>query len=218
MTVPPAGGWPDGEPADLAPGGYVPLEERRRQGQGSGVVVEAEAVRSVRGNPLADVDLQIEQIANDVAVLGLVEAVKRLGATWIRLGFGGPIQLVLEPPPESVIRRLVGPRTRLRRHGADPQLPHHALPDLGILGDVVDVDGIERQPHRAQLRHEPRLRLAGTVHERAVVARDAIPVDQRPLRRDRRRRLRPGLPRGLHTLRGAHQRREDRHAQSAEKT
>ena len=215
----PAGGrLADGEPADLAGGRHVALEQGRRQGQGAGVVVEAEPIRRVGGNPLADVDVEVEEVADDVAVLGLVQPVEREGSARIRLRLGRRVQLVLEPTPEPVVGGLVGARARLRGHGPDAQLPHDGLPDLGVLGDVVDIDRVERQPHRAELRNEHRPRLVGARHDRAVVAGDAVPVEERPLGRDRRRRRpRRGLPR-RRGRRRADDDGDDRRRQSAEET
>ena len=150
-------------------------------------------VRRIGRNPFTHVDVQVEQVADDVAILGLVESVEGLRAPRVRVRLRSPVELVLQPLPERVVRRLVRSRSRLRRHGADAQLSHDLFPHVRMLGDVVDVDVIEREPDGAQLGHEQRPRLVGPAHEVSVVAGDAIAIEEGPLRGDGRGVCRPCL-------------------------
>ena len=86
----------DREPADLVGRREVALEQRRRQLQHAGDVVEAVA-RLVGRQQLGDLDVEVEQVADRVAVLGAVQAVERLGAARVRVGGGRGVELALEP-------------------------------------------------------------------------------------------------------------------------
>jgi hypothetical protein len=62
---------PTGQAAHLARRPEILLEERRRNAQHAGDVVEAEAL-VVRRQQARPVDLQVEQVADGVAVLGAI--------------------------------------------------------------------------------------------------------------------------------------------------
>ena len=170
----------DRQAADLLGGRHVALEQRGRQRQRGGDVVEAVPVGRIRRNERFDVDFQIQQVADDVAVLRLVEAVEGLRAARVRTRRGDAVQLVLEPAAEAVVGLLVGTGPRLRRHRADAQLADDLFPELGLLGQVVDVRGVEGQAHEAQLLGHHAPAVAGD--DALVVAGDAVPVEKRPLR------------------------------------
>ena len=107
---------------------------------------------------------------------------ERLRASGIRVRCRRSVELIFEPPPEAVVGGLVRSGSRLGRHGADSQLADDVFPYFGVLANVVDVDVVERQPNRAQLRHEQRPGLVRAVYEITVVTGDAILVDESPLR------------------------------------
>ena len=194
----------DRQAADLLGRRHVTLEQRGRQRQRGGDVVEAVPVGRVGRNQRLDVDLQVEQVADHVPVLRLVEPVERLRAARIRARLGDAVQLVLQPAPEAVVRLLVGARPRLRGHRADTELADHLLPQLGILGHVVHVGTVEGQSHQAQLLGHHAGAVAGD--DALVVTGDAVPIEQRPLRGD-------GRGGGLSSLR---ERRPGRHGRQRE--
>ena len=194
----------DRQAADLLGGRHVALEQGRRQRERGGYVVEAVAVRRVGRNERVDVDLQVEQVADDVAVLRLVQAVEGLRTAGIRTCLGNAVQLVLEPAAEAVVGLLVGAGAGLRRHRSDAQLADHFLPQLGVLSHIVDVRGIEGQTDEAQLLGHHAAAAAGD--HAFVVAGDAVPVEQRPLR---------GHGRGAGLL-GLRERRPDRRGRQHE--
>ena len=68
-----------GQAADLARGRQVLLEQRRRDAQHAGDVVEPVAL-IVGGQQIGDVDFEVEQVANRVAVFGPVQPMDRLDA------------------------------------------------------------------------------------------------------------------------------------------
>ena len=152
-------------PADLARGGQVALQQRRRDAEHAGDVVEAVA-GPVGRQQLRDVDLQVEEIAYGAVVLGPVEPVERLGAPRVRIVGRGPVELGLQPADETVVGRRIRPRTRQRRHRAGAQLADHGFPDVRRAGDPGHVVGIEREVGGAQP---------------LVVAGDAVAVEEDPL-------------------------------------
>src|SRR6185436_15291669 len=89
----------DRQPADLSGGVQVRLDERRREAERTGDVVEP-VRRIVRRKIRARIDREIEDIADRVGVLGAIQAMKagRRGVY-----DGGPIELVLEPGDEAVV-------------------------------------------------------------------------------------------------------------------
>ena len=130
----------DGQPGDAGRRRQVGLEQRRRQAQRSGLVVESTA-RIVRGQKLRGVHLDREQIAHDVGVLAAVRAMepgRRQAANRVA------VQLGLEPPGQRGVD--LGNRTRRagRRHQAGPQPPHAPFQDLGVIGDAGQIDSV---PH-----------------------------------------------------------------------
>ena len=151
--------------ADLARGGQVALQQRRRDAEHAGDVVEPVA-GPVGWQQLRDVDLQVEEVAHGMVVLGPVQPVERLGAPGIRIGGRRPIELGLQPADEAVVGRRVRPRARQRRHRAGAQLADHGLPDVRRIGDPAHVVRVERQARRAQP---------------LVVAGDAVAVEERAL-------------------------------------
>ena len=165
----------DREPGDparrrevaLEPAGVEPAEAH---------VVEAGA-RVVGGQQRGHVDVEVEQVADGVAVLGAVEAPQRGAPPGVGVGGGGPVELGLEVRDEPARRLAVRPRPARRRHHARPQLADDLLPDIRVVPHALEIEVVEGQPRRAQ---------------GVVVAGHAVAVEQRALRP--RRRLAGGGP------------------------
>ena len=148
----------------------------RRHRQHVGDVVEALVV-VVRREQRLGIDIEPEQVADCVAVLDPVQAV-RDGAAGVRVGGGGAVELVLEPGRDRVVGGLVGARPPDRRHHPRPELQRHLLPGVGVCAHVRGVQRLQRDGHA------PR-RVAAV-----AVARHAVAVQHRLDRRRERRRRR----------------------------
>ena len=138
----------DREPADLVGGREIALEQRRRQLQHAGDVVEAVA-RLVGGQQLGDLDVEVQQVADRVAVLGAVQAVERLRAAGVRVRRGGGVELALEPARERQAR--LGRRARLAdgRHHAGAQLADDLFPLGRVRRDLGERQRLQAQVGRA---------------------------------------------------------------------
>ena len=180
----------DREPADLARGGQVPLQRRRRDEQQLGEVVEA--ARDVVGRQQRrDVELlrkmvERQQVADGVLVFGAAETVERRAAARVRRLARGPIERRLQPADDVAVRGVVRPGAPDRRHRPRLQLADDALPRVGVMGDVRGVERVERQAGGAQLRDQHRRRRAAAVDDPLVVARHAVSVERRLHGRGRR--------------------------------
>ena len=139
----PPAGLADGEPGDGARRVEIGLEQGRRQRLRVGDVVEVGA-HLVEGQPVAGVDLQIEQIADGPGVLGPVEALEG-PAPGIRGDAGGLVELILEGLDEGAEVGLAGPARPGRRHHARPQLADHRLGDVGVVRRRRRVEALQRQ-------------------------------------------------------------------------
>ena len=173
----PEAGAPDREPGDPLGRPDVPLQQRRREVP-DGDVVEPEARRVAREQG-GHVDVEGQQVAHRVVVLGAVEPPERLGAPRVGGRRGVAVQGRLERADGRRVRRLVGPAGGDRGHLAGAQLADHPLPDLGVVGQRRAGDGVEGEPAGAGA---------------AVVARQAVALDHRPVRI--RLGLGPGSRRG----------------------
>ena len=160
-------GQPDGEPGDLARRRQVAFQEGGRDRQHRRHVVEAVLVGVVGRQQGRDVDLDLEQVAHRVAVLGPVQAVERLGAAHAGVEGGGPVEPGLEIRHQRPRVAAVGPGPPRGRHRADAQLADHLLPDRRVAREVRQVGRVEGEPRRAQP---------------LVVADDAVAVEHRPVR------------------------------------
>ena len=99
-------------------GRRVGFQQCRRDGQGTGDVVEA-SCRIIRRQKRRDIDLEIEQVADGVGVFGSIEPMEDDGA-WIDAGGG----LAIDVRFQEVAQRLVVGQWRAlhvrRRHDAGP--------------------------------------------------------------------------------------------------
>ena len=155
---------PDGEPGDLSRGRHVALEEQRRDAERVGDVVEP--VRLVVRRQRVDVDVEPQQIADGVAILGAVHAVQQR-TSGVGIGGGRAVQRGLQPGGEAFVGRVVGPRPAGWRHRAAAELPDDLLPDLDRVARLGQVDRLEHQPRGLQ----PRVVAGGAValqHPRIV--------------------------------------------------
>jgi hypothetical protein len=171
MLVSEAGVVADRQAADRARGADVLLEQRRRDLEHAGDVVEAVAL-VVGRQQFGDVDVEMKKVAYRVAVLRAVETVYRL-VTRIRLADRLPIERVLERRGECLERRVIGTRHALRRHHPAAQLEHHLLPRFRARRGVVRVETGQRQAAGLQA---------------IAVAGDAVLLDQRTRRHGAGRR------------------------------
>ena len=148
------------ERRDLRRRGQILLEQRGRYAQDVGDVVETVAL-VVGRQELGRIDVEREQIAHGVAVLGSIQAMDGGGAG-IRRGGGGRVEPLLEITDETGSCLVVGLRLAWRRHLPATQLARDFLEDLLVLGHLLKVDILERQAAR----------LAGK-----VMAVDAVTLD-----------------------------------------
>ena len=185
----------DREPADPVRGSEVALEQERREAEDVADVVESVAGR-IRRQHRRHVDIEGQQVAHRVPVLGAVQAVQdgrpaRVGAC-VRRG----VEPRLQPRRDPVVGLRVRPRPARRRHGAVAEPPDDVLPALGITGDLAGVEHVESEPGLAPDRRAPivaRLAVAAQdgLHLRAAAGfagrdgevlglREAVPRRRRP--------------------------------------
>ena len=132
---------------DFPGGAQVAIHQRRIGAEHVGDVVEAVRLAVVR-QECVGVDLEREQIADRVAVLGAVQAVQRFAAG-VRVGGGGRVELIFEISDELGGRLFVRQRLAGRRHHAAAQFLDDGFPDLGVRADVGERHALERQIARA---------------------------------------------------------------------
>ena len=161
------GGVPDREPADAVGGGEVAVEQGGRHREGLGVGAEPFLAHVVgRKQQPAFVDLQIEEAAHRVAVLGRGQAAHGGPAGVGALGRGG-VKPALEPAEKPLVNVRLGARPAGRRHHAEPQLADNRLPHIGVGPDIAGVEPVEGHRHQP-----PRLPGRG-------VAREAVALHER---------------------------------------
>ncbi len=151
----------DRERADLLGRRQVALLQRRRDAEDVRDIVEAVG-RIVGRQHRRDVHVDRQHVADRVGVLGAVQAVQHRPARIGRRG-GGPIELAFQPADQPLVGGGIRTTGGLRRHRAGVQPPHHFLPGLGGIGDVAEIQVVERD-------------LAGRLFRPLVVARHAVPV------------------------------------------
>ena len=159
------GRQPDRETGDLPGHRQVPLQMGARDGQNVGEIVEAAVRRFVARQQIGDVDVEGEQVADGVGVLGPVHPVHGAAAAGIGVGGPGRVDYPFEMRGRRRIGRRVGPGPPRRGHRRRPQLGDDLLPQLGIRLGVGGVDPVEAQLRRAQP---------------VVVAGDAVLVEHLP--------------------------------------
>ena len=186
-----------GQAADRPRRVHVALQQRGRDLEDAGDVVEPVALvvgRHERGG----VDVEGQQVADGVLVLGPIEPVERFGTTRIGTRRRHGVDLGLQEGGEGVAGADLRPRASDGRHRAGPQLADHLLPDVGVARHVAQIGRPQRDGDRS----------AGG--QPLVVAGDAIAVEQR-LVRDDRRGLRGGFLPRAGRRRGGEPRRPGHH-------
>ena len=107
-------------------------------------------------------DVEREQIADGVLILGTIQAMEALGAPGIGVRGGGAIELAFEPADERIVGGFVGTRPPRRRHDAGAQLANDFLPHRRVRADLREIERVERQTASLQA---------------IVVAADAVPLE-----------------------------------------
>ena len=157
---------PHREPADLLRRADVSVEQSRRE-IADGHVVEAEA-RGVARQQSRGIDLQREQVADRVVVLGAVQPAEGLRAARIgRLG-SDAVEFRLEGRECLDIGAVVRAAPARRRHLPRAQLAGHLLPGRAVAAGVLLDQGVEFKARRL---------------EAAVVAAQAVARDEDAVRR-----------------------------------
>ena len=133
------------EPADLPRRRQVALGQHGRHRQHVGDVVEAEA-RVVGRQQRPGVDVEGEQVADGVGVLGAVQTVDGGAPARVRVGRRGGVDRRLEAGDDPLVLFLARTRPARRGHRAGAELPDHPLPQVhlaGVLADPVEVDALQ---------------------------------------------------------------------------
>ena len=133
----------DREPADLLGSRDIAIEQRRRQVADRHVV---EAVAGIVGRQeRAHVDVERQEIADRVVILGSGEPPDRRRPARIRAGGGRSIERGLQVADHGVVGRIVRAFLADGRHLAGPQLANHLLPDVRMADHVAGSNHIERE-------------------------------------------------------------------------
>ena len=130
--------------ADFRGGQHVALKQRWRYRENVRVVVEAIS-GVVDGKQGRTVNIEVEQVADNVLVFGLIQTVHRGNAARVGTGRGRAIERRLQsghPLGQRCRRR---PGSANGRHRSASHLQDNLLPDLGMLADVGDAFGVEHQ-------------------------------------------------------------------------
>ena len=155
---------------DFLRGRHVPIEQCRRNRQHIGDVVEPVLIGIVGGQQRADVDLDAEEIADGVRVLGAVQAVHRRTAG---------IHVRRRPRDRAPIPVRVTNATAAAASGRgrpaggiEPvrSFRDDLFPLAGVRANLRHVDGVQRQPRRL---------------EPLVMARDAVSGQELPIEGER---------------------------------
>ncbi len=170
----------DRQSADLLRRRDVALQQRGRQVPQRGAV-EA-VIRLIRGQQGRGVDVEREQIADRVLVLGAVQPSQGRRPPRMRPRRRRSIQRRHECGNGGLILRLARPWPADGRHLPRGELAYHLFPDHRVGVDRVGADRVERQAASFGV---------------AVVARGAMLLDELPNGWSRGRRLRRGLGRWL---------------------
>jgi hypothetical protein len=138
---------PDSQSADLAGGGQIGIEQRRRHRQHAGVVVEP--IRGVvAGEPGGHIDVEREQVADGMLILGTIQPVEGRRTTRVRVGRSRLVQSTLERSNQVDVGRFIGSLGADRWHRAGLQFSQYLFPHLGIGARVGRVDPVQREPGR----------------------------------------------------------------------
>ena len=169
-------GATDHESADLAGRRQIPLHEQGRDREDVRIVVEPMDVGVVSRQQRPRIDLEAEQVADGVDVLGPIQTMD-CGPAGIGMCRRRAVERGLQPGRELGPGRRIGPRSPGGRHRAGAQLAHHLLPHFRAPADVGEVGGVELEPGGPQTRVVTGD--AVSVEERALPGRRRLPVRSR---------------------------------------
>ena len=130
-------------------GRQVALQQRLRNREHVADVVEAVA-RVVGRQQRSAVDVEGQEIADGVGVLGAIQAMHRRRPPGIHPLGRRCVQVLREPGGEPGVGGFIRPRPAGRRHLAGLQLLQHLLPQRGVGRDVREIRLVEREIRRAQ--------------------------------------------------------------------
>ncbi len=142
---------------------HVPLEQSWRDRQHLRDVVESIAGVVCRQHRAA-VDVERQQIADRIGVLGAVQTMDR-GVPRVGMFACRASQFPIEPFNECRRSRRVGPAGAERRHGSRGDLLQYFFPEVRLVANARDVSLLEDQ-------------IRGT--QPCVVTCDAVPIENRP--------------------------------------
>ena len=143
------------------------LDQRGRRRQDRRDVVEPVAGVVYR-QPFSRFEVDVQKIADGVAVFGAVQPMHRRAAR-VRVVHRRAIQIRFKERRECLGGRGVRSGANgQRRHFAGADLSYHPFPDLRVAGDIRQRQALQREPSRFQP---------------IVVAADAILVDDGGVRR-----------------------------------
>ena len=166
----------DHESADPAGRRQIALHEQGRDREDVRVVVEPMDVGVVSRQQRPRVDLEAEQVADGVDVLGPIQTMDRRPA-----GIGTCRRLAIErgfqPGRELGPALRIGPRSPGGRHRVGAQLAYHLLPHFRAPADIGEVGGVELEPGGSKTRVVTGD--AVSVEERALCGRRRLPVRSR---------------------------------------
>ena len=131
----------DRQPADLRGGGQVRLHQGGREQLRVGDVVEVRALRIER-QVVAGIDVERQQIADRLRILGPIQPLERPSSRRYRLGL---VHLRFERLGERGQHGRIGAAAPGRRHLPGPELANHLLGGVAIGGGVVNGVTLERE-------------------------------------------------------------------------
>ncbi len=158
-------GCPNGQPTDPRGRREVGIQQRRRERQRAGLVVETTA-DVVGREELGRVDVERHQFAHGIGVL---RAIQSMELRRTQIGLRVPIDLALQRRGECLHRGELGPRLAGRWHHAGAQFPQHPLGGARVFVRAARIEYLELQ---------------SALEIRVVVAVEAILVEKVPLRDD----------------------------------
>ena len=149
-----------GQPADLLGSRHVTLEQCRRK-IADRHVVEAKARRIAR-QERCGIDLQLQQIANRIAIFGAIESTECVCAARIGSAGGKPVESCFQRFQCGSMNHFIGLPRALRRHLVSAKLADDLFPRFPVIAQRLRVQRVESEPAGFRL---------------AVMTRQAVGVD-----------------------------------------
>jgi hypothetical protein len=139
-----ATGASHGQAADLLRRGEVAIQQRGREVAHRHVIEPATGL--VVGKKRRRIDVERQEVADGVLVLGAVEPSEGVGPAGLRMLGGRAVEGVCEQSDERVVLPPRGTNFSQGRHLACAQFPDGLLPGGRVAGDVLRTQDVERQP------------------------------------------------------------------------